>query len=49
MVRRDAAGEWVQVGIVSWGIGCARRDYPGVYTQISKFASAIERKTSELS
>lgn len=49
MVRRDAAGEWVQVGIVSWGLGCARRDYPGVYTQVSRFAEVIERKARELS
>jgi secreted trypsin-like serine protease len=49
MVRRDAAGEWVQVGIVSWGLGCARRGFPGVYTQVSRYAEAIERKTRELS
>jgi secreted trypsin-like serine protease len=49
LVRRDAAGEWIQVGIVSWGIGCARRDYPGVYTQISRYAETIDRKTRELS
>ena len=24
MTKRNAAGEWIQVGIVSWGIGCAR-------------------------
>jgi len=49
MARRDAAGEWVQVGIVSWGLGCARRDYPGVYTQVSRFVEAIERGIRELS
>ena len=42
MVGRAADGRWVQVGIVSWGLGCARDGYPGVYTQLSTFRPAIK-------
>lgn len=41
MFRKDDAGAWLQVGIVSWGQGCAEPGYPGVYSEVSTFAADI--------
>ena len=49
LVRRDSAGAYVEVGIVGWGLGCARRGFPGVYTQVSTFLPAIKAAIAKLS
>ncbi|GIG63756.1 S1 family peptidase [Phytomonospora endophytica] len=41
LFRPDAEGTVVQVGIVSWGEGCAEKGKPGVYTQVSAFTEEI--------
>ncbi|GFU54398.1 serine proteinase stubble [Nephila pilipes] len=42
MVIRGDQGEWVLVGLISWGMGCAAPKQPGVYTRMSQFTDWIE-------
>ena len=31
----DQSQRWVLVGIISFGVGCGRRDYPGIYSSVA--------------
>ncbi|XP_055594263.1 serine protease 44 [Uranotaenia lowii] len=40
-------GRWTQVGVVSWGIGCGKGQYPGVYTRVTSFMAWITKNTKD--
>ncbi|MEM7534360.1 MAG: trypsin-like serine protease [Chloroflexota bacterium] len=43
----DEAGQWRQVGIASWGMGCAQPQQYGVYTAVSAFLTAGDATQGE--
>uniref|UniRef100_A0A8C2VYF1 Serine protease 52-like n=1 Tax=Chinchilla lanigera TaxID=34839 RepID=A0A8C2VYF1_CHILA len=38
---------WYQLGIVSWGVSCGRKEYPGLYTKVSNYLLWINSETTQ--
>jgi secreted trypsin-like serine protease len=47
LVYNDS-GTWKQIGIVSWGVGCATAGYPGVYTRLAAFSDWVESRINNV-
>lgn len=43
VLKDPTTGQWSLIGIISWGIGCALPNQPGVYTRITHFADWIRQ------
>ena len=48
LLTRDKNNLWTLTGIVSFGIGCGSKEYPGVYTEVSYYLKWIEDSSKKL-
>lgn len=47
IVQRASDKRYELVGVVSWGNGCARPSYPGVYTRVTRYMTWIKENSKD--
>lgn len=48
LVCRMLNGTWVQAGVVSFGLGCANQNKPGVYARLTSYPDFIRSMIPEI-
>merc|ERR1711962_229777 len=45
--KDTGSGRWKIVGVVSWGYGCAEKQYPGVYAEVEEVLNWVKSNSGE--